>query len=82
KPDLESRLEIFKIHTQGKPLSNDVDLKKLSKITEGLSGAEIASICQKASMAAVRETLRKNYDHSKCKITPNHFQENLKIPTS
>ncbi|MFH1565260.1 MAG: CDC48 family AAA ATPase [bacterium] len=79
KPDQESRLQIFKIHTQGKPIGEDVDFKILSQETEGLTGAEIESICQKASMMAIREfielgsVLPNNY--KKIKITKKHFKK-------
>ncbi|MCX6143450.1 MAG: CDC48 family AAA ATPase [Ignavibacteriales bacterium] len=56
-PDQKSRFEIFKIHTRGKPLAQDVDLKVLAKETEGEVGADIEAICSKASMNAIREFL-------------------------
>jgi len=55
KPDEKTREEIFKIHTRGKPLAEDVNLKNLTKETEGLTGADIEAICQKASILAIRE---------------------------
>ncbi len=54
-PDLEARREIFKIHTQRKPLSRDVSLDELSKETEGFTGADIAALCNEASMLSIRE---------------------------
>lgn len=80
KPDQESRLQIFKIHTQGKPIDKDVDFKILSQETEGLTGAEIEGICQKASMMAIREfvELKSNSsanDYKKLKITKNYFKK-------
>ncbi len=53
-PDTESREEIFKIHTRGKPLADDVDLKKLAEITEGCTGADISAITNEAVMTSVR----------------------------
>jgi transitional endoplasmic reticulum ATPase len=49
-PDLEARKEIFKIHL-GKvkvPLDDDVDFEKLAELSEGLSGADIKSLCEHA----------------------------------
>ena len=53
-PDEESREAIFGIHTRGKPLEDDVDLKKLAGMTEGCTGADIAAICNEAIMTSVR----------------------------
>jgi len=79
KPDLKAREEIFKIHTKGKPLGKDVNLNSLAKETEAMSGAEIASICQKASLLAIREFLQtKEKDLKRLKITQKHFKEALK----
>lgn len=55
KPDEKTREEIFKIHTRNKPLASDVDLGKLVKETEGKVGSDIAFICRKSSMLAIRE---------------------------
>jgi len=54
-PDKAARLEIFKIHTLSKPLADDVDLDRQANATDGLVGADISGICQRASMLAIRE---------------------------
>ncbi|MBI4572711.1 MAG: AAA family ATPase, partial [candidate division NC10 bacterium] len=56
-PDEAGRLEIFRIHTRGKPLAGDVDLPRLARDTEGFAGADIEGICRKATMLAIREYL-------------------------
>ena len=58
-PDEDTRLEIFKIHTKGKPLDKDVDLKSLAKITDKYTGADIEAIVRKASIFAMRKFLEK-----------------------
>ncbi len=58
-PDLEARLEIFKIHTQDKPLAGEVDLEELTKETGGFTGADIEALCNEASMLAIREYIQK-----------------------
>jgi len=78
KPDQEAREEIFKIHTKGKPLSKDVSLSQLARETSGMVGADIASVCQKASLLAIREFLAsKEKDLKKLKITKKHFMKAL-----
>lgn len=54
KPDIRGREEIFKVHTRKLPLSDDVDLQILAKSTPGLSGADIANICNEAALLAAR----------------------------
>ncbi|MBC8459079.1 MAG: CDC48 family AAA ATPase [Deltaproteobacteria bacterium] len=78
-PDEETRLEIFKVHTKGKPLDRDIDLKALAGATQGLVGADIELICRKASMTAIREFIQNGgQDESKLLISGKHFQEALK----
>ena len=77
-PDEETRLEIFKVHTRGKPLAPDIDLKSLAKATEGLVGSDIESVCRKASMMAIREFIESGKeDYSDFKISDKHFQKAL-----
>ncbi|MCL5037584.1 MAG: CDC48 family AAA ATPase [Chloroflexi bacterium] len=78
-PDKGARYEIFKVHTRGKPLADDVVLEKLASQTEGVVGADIESICRKAALAAIREFLeKKETDLSQLKISLKHFKEVMK----
>ena len=54
KPDAKGRKHILEIHTKKKPLDKDVELAKIVDITEGYSGAELAAICNRAAIAALR----------------------------
>ncbi len=54
-PSREARLEIIKIHLQGKPLENELIPLELSIKTEGCSGADIEFICRRAATLAVKE---------------------------
>ena len=56
-PDEEERKEIFVVHLRGKPVGPGVDLTRLASVTEGLSGAEIASVCHKAALKAIRRAV-------------------------
>jgi transitional endoplasmic reticulum ATPase len=40
-PDRDSRVQIIKIHTNKKPLAEDVDIQKLSDLTDRYTGADI-----------------------------------------
>jgi len=57
-PDKASRMQIFAVHLRGKPLRQQPDLDRLAQASEGLSGAEIASICHGAARRALRRILR------------------------
>ncbi|HID18395.1 TPA: AAA family ATPase, partial [Candidatus Bathyarchaeota archaeon] len=67
KPDKKARLSIFKIHTRQMPLAEDVRLDELAEKAEGMTGADIKSICTEAGMMALRE----NYKAEKVKM--RHF---------
>jgi transitional endoplasmic reticulum ATPase len=54
KPDAKGRKHILEIHTKKKPLDSTVDLSKLVEITDGYSGAELAAICNRAAITALR----------------------------
>ena len=56
-PTEAERLEILQIHTTGRPLDATVDLRKLARMTEGMVGSEIASICRNAAMKAIAEVI-------------------------
>ena len=52
-PDLKGRLEILGVHTKNKPL-HEVDLSVVAKQTAGLTGADLANICNEAAIFAGR----------------------------
>ena len=54
KPDVKGRKHILEIHTKKKPMDVSVDLARLVEATEGFSGAELASVCNRAAVAALR----------------------------
>jgi len=54
-PDVEGRERILEIHTEEMNLAADVDLGAFAAETEGLSGAEIASLTTEAGMFAIRD---------------------------
>jgi transitional endoplasmic reticulum ATPase len=56
-PDEQGRREIFEVHLHGKPLAKQVNVAKLAALAEGLSGADIAGICHRAALSAVRRAV-------------------------
>ncbi len=53
-PDLAGREAILEVHTRGKPLAGDVDLNQVARQTAGLTGADLANICNEAAIFAGR----------------------------
>jgi transitional endoplasmic reticulum ATPase len=62
------RREIFQVHLRGKPLASGVDPADLARQTEGFSGAEIASVCNRAALAAVRRAVVGGKEAKKAKV--------------
>jgi cell division protease FtsH len=67
RPDVKGRLDILKIHVDGRRLAPDVNLMDIARSTPGLVGADLASIVNEAAILAVR-----NHHHE---ITVRDFQE-------
>lgn len=72
-PDLHGRQAILKIHTNGKPLDEDVKLESIARVTVGFSGADLANLSNEAAIYAARdsaETIKKiHWDRALEKIT-------------
>ena len=52
-PDVNGRAGILQVHTRGKPLG-EVDLDRVARQTSGLTGADLANICNEAAIFAAR----------------------------
>ena len=53
-PDVKGREEILKVHSKGKPLSEEVKLDVLAKRTPGFTGADLENLTNEAALLAVR----------------------------
>jgi cell division protease FtsH len=53
-PDVGGREDILRVHTRGKPLAGDVDLAAVARQTSGLTGADLANLCNEAAIFAAR----------------------------
>ncbi len=81
-PDLGARKQIYKIHTQAKPLHPDVNLDEVARRSEDYTGAEIAAVCNEAAMLAIRDfvasgTVIDEKDVKKFAIRATHFDRAL-----
>ena len=53
-PDVKGREAILKVHAQGKPLGDDVDLKQIAQTTAGFSGADLENLLNEAAIGAAK----------------------------
>ena len=56
-PDTKARLEIFQVHSRSMPLSNDVNLQRLSELSSGYVGADIENLCREAAINSLTNIL-------------------------
>ena len=54
-PDLKGRRQILSVHTRGTPLATDVDMEAVARQTSGMTGADLANICNEAAIFAGRD---------------------------
>ena len=76
-PDKIGRKDILEIHSRGMPLSDDVDISKLSAITHGFVGADLEGLCKEAAMKTLRRFLP-DMKLEEDKIDPE-FLENIEV---
>jgi cell division protease FtsH len=53
-PDITGRERILGVHTRDKPLRDDVDLGNVAAQTSGLTGADLANLCNEAAIRCAR----------------------------
>ena len=53
-PDVGGRERILQVHSRGKPVDPNVDYRLLARQTSGLTGADLANICNEAAINAAR----------------------------
>ncbi|MBQ4118862.1 MAG: ATP-dependent zinc metalloprotease FtsH [Clostridia bacterium] len=66
-PDVKGREEILKVHSRGKPLGPDVNLKTIAKNSSGFTGADLENLLNESALLAVR--------HGKKAITQEEIEE-------
>ena len=57
-PDLKGREAILKVHAQGKPLTEQVDLRQIAKRTPGFTGADLANVLNEAALLTARSNMQ------------------------
>ena len=62
-PDRVGREAILRVHTRQTPLHTDVHLKRLARLTTGMTGADLANLVNEAALSAARRN-RPDVDHA------------------
>lgn len=57
-PDIREREEILKVHTNGKAISDEVNLEEMARTTAGFTGADLENLVNEAAIMAVKESKR------------------------
>jgi len=68
-PDIEEREAILKIHSKGKPLEKDVNLRSVAERTSGFSGADLSNLLNESAILSARR--------NKKTIGPNEIFESI-----
>lgn len=55
RPDVKGREEILKVHSEKKPLGDDVNLQEIARTTAGFTGADLENLMNEAAIAAARD---------------------------
>src|SRR5437588_980326 len=85
KPDVNTRQKILEIHTKGKPLGRDIDLRRIAEVTEGFSGADVSAVANTSVSLVLHEYLAKYSTpeeaakhSSEALVSMQHFEESVK----
>jgi transitional endoplasmic reticulum ATPase len=84
-PEEEGRYQILKIHTKHMPLTKNVNLKEIAKVTIGYTGADLEALTREAAMLALRESIdadqvgKKHFDEAVKKIKPSVTKQTVEI---
>jgi cell division protease FtsH len=80
-PDLKGREQILEVHTRGKPLAEGVRLADVARQTSGLTGADLANICNEAAISAGRggrdELVQADFDYALERVVAGLQQRRL-----
>ncbi|MBK9544230.1 MAG: AAA family ATPase [Bacteroidetes bacterium] len=70
-PDLTARKEMFKLHLQDRPTDKDIDIDKLSDLTNLYVASDIKFLVNEASRNALKERTRIKQEHLETAIKTN-----------
>ncbi len=83
-PDLKGRKDILAVHTRSKPLAAGIDLEMVARHTAGLTGADLANICNEAAISAGRsgrqEIVQTDFEHAMDRVIAGLQQRRVITP--
>jgi len=82
-PNEASRLDILRIHSRKMNLTRGIDLKKISDMMNGASGAEVKASCTESGMFALRErrvhVTQEDFEMAVAKVMKKDSERNMSI---
>jgi len=75
-PNLSARKKILQIHARKLPLSAEIDFDQLALSINGMSSAEIANLCNRVGLMAIRNSMNKSSGMPV--VTPDLFAQALR----
>ena len=85
-PDIRGREQILSVHMRKVPLSTDVNAAVIARGTPGMSGADLANLCNEAALMAARRNARtvemQDFEKAKDKILMGPERKSMVMPES
>ncbi len=83
-PDIRGREQILNVHMRKIPVGNDVNASILARGTPGMSGADLANLCNEAALMAARRNARvvemQDFEKAKDKIIMGPERKTMVMP--
>jgi cell division protease FtsH len=83
-PDIRGREQILNVHMRKIPLGSDVDAAVIARGTPGMSGADLANLCNEAALMAARRNARvvemQDFERAKDKILMGPERKTMVMP--
>ncbi len=83
-PDVRGRAAILGIHTRRIPITDDVDMERIAKVTPGFTGADLENLCNEAALLAARrdkqEVDMSDFEEARSKIYMGPERRSLLMP--
>jgi cell division protease FtsH len=85
-PDIRGREQILNVHMRKVPLGQDVSASVIARGTPGMSGADLANLCNEAALMAARRNARlvdmQDFEKAKDKILMGPERKSMVMPES
>jgi cell division protease FtsH len=83
-PDIRGREQILNVHMRKVPLGQDVSAMTIARGTPGMSGADLANLCNEAALMAARRNARlvemQDFEKAKDKILMGPERKSMVMP--